>query len=161
MTAVFIRSPGYPRCCRLLTIGTSRHVTACRASIDADDPVILTARLPADLCSACREDLRIRSARAEDLTPWRGEIGVRAELTVERAAEEMFGLAPTTTVTEAHQTIARYHQAVDRMLGLPAVSRTITPLERPLATVDPVAAWDDEHGGTVIARIDDLEDACR
>lgn len=139
MTAIFIAALGYPlgrapRFCRLLTIGTERHVTACRASIDVDEPVLLTAHLPVELCSACREDMRIRSGRGEDLTPWRGEIGVRAELTVERAAEEMFG---------------------------PAVARTVTPDLRPVCKVDPAAAWDDERGGTVIARIEELEDACR
>lgn len=91
MTAVFITPLAYPlsgalRYCRLLTIGTSRHVTACRSSIPADEPVLITARRPADVCSACDADLKVRSARNEDLTLYFQEIGTRAALTVEQAA---------------------------------------------------------------------------
>lgn len=99
--AVFIQPVGYSRYCRLLTIGNERHATACLARIAAYEPAILTARYPTDdkLCSACREDMRIRIARGEDLTPWHREIGTRADLTTERAAEELFGPAPSVSRT--------------------------------------------------------------
>lgn len=127
MTAVFIAPVGYGRFCRLLTVGTSRHITACLASIAADEPVLVTAARPSDaeMCSACREDLRIREARSEDLTSWCGAIGQRAELTVERAAEELFGPVSRPDV----QTTA------------PAVSRTVTPCERPRTAVELFDEW--------------------
>jgi hypothetical protein len=127
--AVFIAPLGYGRYCRLAVIGLERHATACLASIPADEPVLLTARRPLDrhLCAACLADMRVREPRGDDLTPWRGQIGAPVLLTVERAAEELFG---------------------------PVVSRTATPLERPEPTVDPVTAWD-ERSGTVRAQLDD------
>lgn len=84
MTPVFIRPIGYERFCRLLTVGVTRHVTACRASIAADEPVILTATVPPiDLfCGACRFDLHERPVTI-DLRPHVREIGMVADLEVE------------------------------------------------------------------------------
>lgn len=100
MNPVFISVRGYPNACRLKTIGTERHVTACLASIPADEPVLITAAEPADLCSACREDLRVRRGRGEDLGPCAGAAvaDVSIEPTVQ-AAEEMFGPAVAGTTT--------------------------------------------------------------
>lgn len=79
---VFIAPSGYPRFCRWLTIGAERHITACLATISASESVIVTAQRPADaeICAACREDLRVREARGDDMAPYVGEVGVRAGL---------------------------------------------------------------------------------
>lgn len=114
--AVFVRPVGYDRFCRLAVVGVERHATACLASIPAGEPVLITARRPVELCSACREDLRVRTSRAEDLTPYARQIGARAALTTERAAEELFG------PLEAPE---------------PVTSRTVTPdLRRPAVELD-------------------------
>ncbi len=92
MTAIYISPIGYGRFCRLLTIGTSRHVTACRASIPADEPVIITAAEPPEqeTCSACWYDTRVKRQRCAtvDLTPFAMEIGKRADLEAESPAPE-------------------------------------------------------------------------
>lgn len=89
MTApIFCQPPGHPRWCRLLTIGVVRHVTACRAPISADEPLLLTAtEPPLDLlCSACGADLAARRQRTptRDLGPAACELGIAAEIDVEQ-----------------------------------------------------------------------------
>lgn len=88
MTApVFVQPVGYPRWCRLLTIGVVRHVTACLASIPADELVLLTATEPPGdlLCSACGADLAVRRqrARTRDLGPAVVELGTAADLRID------------------------------------------------------------------------------
>lgn len=86
---VFVLVVGYPRWCRLLTIGVSRHVTACRATIDATESVTLTATVPPGdlLCSACGADLEVRRQRAttRDLGPAVIELGTAADLRIDEA----------------------------------------------------------------------------
>lgn len=115
MTApIFIQPTAYGRWHRLLTVGVASHVTACRARIDATEPVYLTATEPPRelLCGACGADLeakRRRGAAAYELTPCVLELGQVADLEPEP----------------------------------PAVSRTATlDLRSPRAAVDPAAAWD-------------------
>lgn len=85
--AVFIRPVGYPRFCRLLTIGCVTHVTACRARLGATEPVILTPTTPPPqlFCSACRAELEALRQRAAtiDLGPCVRELGVAAALDVD------------------------------------------------------------------------------
>lgn len=172
---VFIAPLGYPlgglpRFCRLLTIGSSRHVTACLASIPADEPVLVTAQRPAngEMCSACREDLRVREARGDDLTPYAGEIGVRAEPTVrlqsdrDRAEELEDAIATALDAMTVGIDLAEIYERLDAVLGDrpklsdpeptvqaaeelfgPVVARTVTPLQRPAVKVDPAEAWDE------------------
>ncbi len=146
MTApVFISPLGYSRFCRLLTIGATRHVTACLASIPADEPVLVTAQRPAadELCSACREDLRVREARGDDLTPYAGEIGTRADVAVPRGPYLESYSDPTTGEmlvrrVDPEPTV----QAAEELFG-PAVSRCPTPDLRKRPAADPVEAWDE------------------
>lgn len=81
MNAVYIQPIGYPRACRLLTIGTDSHVTGCLARIPADEPVVLSASQPAEMCSACRGDIQARTATV-DLRPNVLELGNMADVLV-------------------------------------------------------------------------------
>jgi hypothetical protein len=87
---VFIRPVTYPRFCRLLVVGVTRHVTACRGSLDVDEPLLLTATEPPPelLCSACGADLSARRQRTptRDLGPAVLELGVQAEVEVEQGS---------------------------------------------------------------------------
>lgn len=87
MSVVFIRPVGSVRFCRLLTIGTVSHITACLARIDATEHVELTSAEPPPelLCIACGADLAARRQRADtrDLRPYAVEVGCVAEMEVE------------------------------------------------------------------------------
>ncbi len=154
---VFIAPVGYPdpdrpRFCRWLTIGTTRHVTACLASIAADEPILVNAQRPADdeLCSACREDLRVREAGGDDLAPYAGELGVRADVAVEPDKPRGPYLETRPDPVTGELLFRRVNPeptvraAIELFGSAPATSRTVTPLERP--TMDPVEAWDEWWG---------------
>lgn len=116
---VFIQALGDTRWCRLLTVGVVSHVTACRARIAADRPVLLTSTAPPAplLCAACGADLAARGRRSASAPgPSVEVVGVTAELAVE--AETAAPVAP-------------------------APSRTTTmDLRAPRPALDPVSAWD-------------------
>lgn len=84
---VFVLATGYPRWCRLRVIGTTRHVTACLAAIDATESLLLTATVPPGdlLCSACAADLAVRRQRAatRDLGPSVLDLGTTADLRID------------------------------------------------------------------------------
>lgn len=80
---VFIRPASTPRFCRLLTVGEVSHVTACRARMPAEEPVVITATVPPPslFCGACRADFEARQrAGAAVPGPSVGVLGSPAEL---------------------------------------------------------------------------------
>lgn len=87
MNAVFIQATVYSRFCRLLTVGSVSHITACLGRIDATTSVVITATTPPPelFCSACRADLEVRRSRAATvgLRPSVRELGATAEVEVE------------------------------------------------------------------------------
>ena len=96
---VFIQRRALDPWHRLLTIGVTVHITACRlVSIDATSPVTLTATRPGPqlLCPACARDLDCKLARGAEVGPYAREIGVLAEL-----------VARTVTPRERPTVVAR------------------------------------------------------
>lgn len=88
---VFARPAGYPRFCRLLTIGTVEHVMGCLSRVDATEHLEIRATEPPrnEICKACRADLDVKRARCKtlDLRPYAGEIGIVAMVDVDRDIE--------------------------------------------------------------------------
>ena len=99
MNEVWIRLATETRYHVLLTIGVVRHVTSCRQTLPADEPVVITATEPPRVlaCPACKRDLDAKRARVPtiDLRPSVREVGAFAELDVDATV-----IAPRTLTEE-------------------------------------------------------------
>jgi hypothetical protein len=104
---VFIQRRALDPWHRLLTIGVTSHITACRlVSIDATSPVTLTATRPGPqlLCPACARDLDCKLARGAEVGPYAREVGVLAELAPRTVTPRMRpGAARARTSTEERE----------------------------------------------------------
>jgi hypothetical protein len=104
---VFIQGRGSDRFHRLLTVGVTHHICACRlVSIDATSPVTLTATRPGPqlLCPACARDLDCKLARGAEVGPYAGEVGMLADLAPRTVTPRMRpGVARARTSTEERE----------------------------------------------------------